>query len=132
MEEAPAQPVEGEHRLILASRVEDTPVYNRSGERIGHIADLSIDRVSGQVIYAIMSFGGFLGLGKQYHPLPWAMLEYDPDQGGYIVALDRQALESAPSYDVEELRQFGGDSHAVDHALLYEYYGRYGMPAPFF
>lgn len=132
MEESPAQPVDGEHKLILASRVEDTSVYNRDGERIGHIADLSIDRVSGQVIYAIMSFGGFLGIGKQYHPLPWSMLDYEPEQGGYIVSLDKQALENAPSYDVEELRRFGGDSYAIDQAQLYEYYGRYGMPAPFF
>ena len=87
------------HPLILASRVEDAPVYNRAGERMGHVADLSIDKVSGRVIYAIMSFGGFLGMGESYHPLPWATLTYDTSQDGYVVDLDKQKLEGAPTYD---------------------------------
>lgn len=66
---------EESHRMILASRVEHAPAFNQPGEQIGHIADLSIDRRSGQVVYALMSFGGFLGIGKRFHPVPWQALK---------------------------------------------------------
>jgi len=87
---------ETSHRLILGSRVDGTPVFNKAGDRIGHVDDLSIERVSGKVVYAIMSFGGFLGIGERFHPIPWSLLDYDREQGGYIVPLDRAALEGAP------------------------------------
>jgi hypothetical protein len=61
-----------------------------------------IDKPSGKVAYAIMSFGGFLGMGNQYHPLPWSVLKYDTNRGGYVVRLDKQKLERAPAYDVGE------------------------------
>ena len=116
-----------DHKLILASRVEDTHVYNNAGERIGHIDDLSIDRRGGNVVYAIMSFGGFLGIGKRFHPLPWSLLDYDPQQGGYVVSLDEQALRDAPHYDEEELGRLGGALHDDYRLQLNDYYGRYGF-----
>jgi hypothetical protein len=112
--------------LILASRVTDTPVFNKTGERIGHIDDLSINRISGQVIYAIMSFGGFLGIGEKFHPLPWSILDYDPEQGGYVVPLDKAALEAAPTYDRYELAELGGPSHQTYGEQIFGYYGPYG------
>lgn len=115
-----------DHSLILASRVTDTPVFSKAGERIGHIDDLSINRVSGQVIYAIMSFGGFLRIGEKLHPLPWSILDYDPDQGGYVVPLDRAALEAAPTYDRYELAELGGPSHQTYGERVFGYYGPYG------
>ena len=120
--------IQAEHKLILASRVEHTPVFNRDGEEIGHIADLSIDRHDGQVVYAIMSFGGFLGIGKKFHPLPWSVLEYHPEKGGYIVALDKAALAEAPHYDADELRELGGEKREQYREIILEHYGRYGMP----
>ena len=116
-----------ETRLILASRVEHTPVFNRAGERIGHIADLSIDRVTGEVVYAIMSFGGFLGIGRRFHPLPWSLLTYAPLEGGYVVQLDKQALADAPHYDVDELRELGGPTHP-GYGRVVDYYGTFGAP----
>lgn len=116
-----------ETRLILASRVEHTPVFNREGENIGHIADLSIDRVVGEVVYAIMSFGGFLGIGRRFHPLPWSLLTYAPDQGGYVVSLDKQVLADAPHYDGDELRGLGGPTHPA-HGRIVDYYGLVGTP----
>ncbi len=86
------------HDMIAASKVEGTYVYNLQGEHLGHIYDTMIEKRSGQIAYAVMSFGGFLGIGEQYHPLPWSMLEYDPAMGGYRVDLDRDVLEGAPSY----------------------------------
>lgn len=85
--------------LIAASKVEGTNVYNRQGESLGSVYDVMLDKRSGKVAYAVMSFGGFLGMGESYHPLPWSILEYDESQGGYIVDLNKDDLEGAPSYD---------------------------------
>jgi len=118
-----------DHALILSSRVNKTPVFNKVGERIGHIDDLSIEKVSGKVVYAIISFGGFLGIGEKLHPLPWSLLDYDPDKMGYVVPLDRDALESAPHYDRYELGELGGPSHLSYGEQIFGYYGPYGtMP----
>jgi hypothetical protein len=117
------------HSLILGSRVNGTPVFDKAGERIGHIDDLSIERVSGEVIYAILSFGGFLGIGEKYHPLPWSMLDYDPQKGGYVVALDKAALKDAPYYDLFELEELGGPRREAYGERIFGYYGPYGgMP----
>jgi hypothetical protein len=116
------------HPRILASRVEHTPAFNRAGEHIGHIADLSIDRRSGQVVYALMSFGGFLGIGKRFHPVPWQTLRYEPALAGYIVPLTKDDLKGAPHYDADELRELGGAREDPFGAHVLEYYGRYGPP----
>jgi sporulation protein YlmC with PRC-barrel domain len=89
---------------ISADRVEGTDVYNTGGEHLGSIDDLILDKVSGKVIYAVMSFGGFLGIGEKYHPVPWSMLNYSDDKDGYVVPLDRSQLEKAPAYNRDELR----------------------------
>jgi sporulation protein YlmC with PRC-barrel domain len=85
-------------RLIAASQVNGTTVYNPVGEKLGSIYDVMLEKQSGQAEYAIMSFGGFLGIGDMYHPLPWNVLKYDTAQEGYVVNLDRERLEGAPVY----------------------------------
>ncbi len=85
--------------LIAAEKVKGTDVYNRAGEKLGSVEDIMIDKVSGRAIYAVMSFGGFLGMGEKRHPLPWATLKYDTQKGGYVVNLDKKQLEGAPNYD---------------------------------
>jgi hypothetical protein len=90
--------------LIAAQQVTGSTVYNGKGEKLGHIADIMIDKVSGRAIYAIMSFGGFLGMGEKQHPLPWATLHYDERMGGYVVKLDRKTLEAAPSYQPDDFK----------------------------
>ena len=90
-------------RLIAASKVNGTSVYNHVGEKVGSIYDVMIDKSSGKTAYAIMSFGGFLGMGNSYHPLPWHQLTYDERQGGYVVNIDRSRLEGAPSYAVDDM-----------------------------
>ena len=89
-------------RLIASNKVEGTAVYNRQGERLGSVYNFMVDKMSGQVAYAVMSFGGFLGIGDSYHPLPWKSLTYDTTAGGYVVDLDRSRLEGAPSYKADE------------------------------
>ncbi len=85
--------------LIAAEKVNGTSVYNRAGEKLGIVDDIMIDKVTGRAIYAVMSFGGFLGMGEKYHPLPWSTLNYDAVQGGYVVNIDKNILEGAPNYD---------------------------------
>src|SRR5215204_6666007 len=88
--------------LIASNKVEGTAVYNRQGERLGTVYNFMVDKRSGQVAYAVMSFGGFLGMGGSYHPLPWRALTYDTNQGGYVVDLDKDRLSKAPSYSASE------------------------------
>lgn len=88
--------------LIASNKVEGTAVYNRQGERLGTVYNFMVDKRSGQVRYAVMSFGGLFGMGGSYHPLPWNVLTYDIDKGGYVVDLDKQMLEKAPSYRAGE------------------------------
>ena len=117
------------HSLITTDRVNGTPVFNLAGERIGHIDNLSINKTSGQVIYALLSFGGFLGMGERFHPLPWNVLDYDPAKEGYVVPLEKAQLDTAPSYTKDELEAFGaGDQSYRDR--LFDFYGPYGA-APY-
>lgn len=98
--------------LIAASKVEGTNVYNRRGESLGSIYDVMLDKRSGRVAYAVMSFGGFLGMGERYHPLPWAVLDYDERQSGYVVDLDKKRLENAPSFGVNETPDWANRDYA--------------------
>ena len=118
--------VETDHPLILSSRVTGTPVYDRAGTRLGHVDDLSIEKVSGRAIYAIMSFGGFLGIGERFHPVPWALLDYDVELGGFTVPLEPAALKNAPSYDLAQVRELGGPDYRTYGDTIYGYYGTYG------
>jgi hypothetical protein len=95
-------PVDETDRLIASNKVEGTPVYNRQGEHLGEVYNFMVDKYSGKVAYAVMSFGGFLGIGESYHPLPWKALDYDTSMGGFVVDLDRSQLEGAPRYGRDE------------------------------
>jgi sporulation protein YlmC with PRC-barrel domain len=108
-------------RLIAASKVNGTNVYNRAGEKLGSVYDVMLDKRSGKADYAIMSFGGFLGIGDSYHPLPWDQLTYDTNMGGYVVNLDRARLEGAPSYATSDTTAWDDPEYG---RRVNEYYGR--------
>lgn len=112
------------HDLILSSRVTGASVVNAAGDRIGHVEDLSIHKRSGEVIYAIVAFGGFLGIGERWHPVPWSLLDYQPGKGGYVVPLEKADLEKAPSLSRAELEELGAGD--LWRARLFDYYGPYG------
>jgi len=82
--------------LIAGGKVAGTKVYSLEGEHIGRIEDVMLDKPTGRVAYAVLSFGGFMGLGSKHYPLPWDMLRYDTTLGGYVVKLDRSRLDDAP------------------------------------
>lgn len=106
--------------LISADKVEGTPVYNRGGEKLGTVDSIMIDKRGGNVAYAVMSFGGFLGIGEKYHPLPWSVLDYDVSQGGYVVDLDRDVLEGAPTIDSSEDFDWADETWG---RRVHDYYG---------
>ena len=104
-----ARPPGEPEELILASAVLRKPIYDRSGEKMGHVEDIAIFKRSGRAPYAITSIGGFLGLGERYHPIPWEALTYDLDLGGYVVRLSHDELRAAPTYEKEQLSDIGED-----------------------
>ena len=107
-------------QLIAASKVNGTAVYNPDGERLGSIYDVMLEKISGKAAYAIMSFGGFLGIGDRYHPLPWRALTYDPGMGGYVVEIDKSRLENAPSYAANETTAWDDPAYG---RRVNDYYG---------
>ncbi|HEX5455219.1 MAG TPA: PRC-barrel domain-containing protein [Stellaceae bacterium] len=91
------------NRLISSEKVDGTAVYNRDGDRLGTVHHLMLDKYTGRVEYSVMSFGGFLGIGESYHPLPWRSLTYDERMGGYVCDVDRSRLERAPRYTASNM-----------------------------
>jgi len=88
--------------LIGSDKVEGTDVYGRDEEKIGSIERVMIDKFSGKVAYAVVSYGGFLGIGDDHYPTPWASLKYDTRLGGYVVGITANQLEGAPKYGRED------------------------------
>ena len=107
------------HDLISSNRVEGTAVYNNAGEKLGSIDHLMIDKLSGQVRYAVLEFGGFLGMGSDRYPLPWDALKYDTSKEGYVVPLDKARLKNAPRYPQDEVPDYTNDYGRRVH----NYYG---------
>jgi sporulation protein YlmC with PRC-barrel domain len=91
-----------EHRLISSNRIEGTPVFDRHGKKIGSVHSVMIEKQSGQVAYAVLTFGGFLGVGSRAYPLPWSMLTYEREQHGYCVELRYEDVESAPYMTLDQ------------------------------
>lgn len=90
------------YSLIASDKVEGTAVYGPDGDKIGSIENVMIDKLGGKVAYAVLTFGGFLGMGNDYYPLPWASLKYDENLGGYLVNITRELLENAPKFSDED------------------------------
>lgn len=90
------------HELISSSLVEGTPVVNMRSEKLGSVHSLMIHKQTGQVAYAILSFGGFLGIGGRVRPIPWAKLSYDAGLHVYRVALSREQLEQGPTLHLDD------------------------------
>src|SRR5512136_695442 len=90
------------HSLIGSDKVEGTAVYRSNGDKVGTIERVMIDKISGKVAYAVMSFGGFMGIGQDYYPLPWSLLTYNPGLGGYEVNIREEKLRGAPKYSPRE------------------------------
>ena len=106
-------------RLIASSKVEGTAVYNPQGEKLGSVSHFMVGKRNGRVEYAVMSFGGLFGMGGDFYPLPWDVLTYDTDKGGYVVDLTREQIEGAPSYARDQEPDWNRDYGT----RVYSYYG---------
>ena len=84
--------------LIGSDKVEGTAVYGADDTKIGSIERVMIDKMSGKVSYAVLSFGGFLGIGDEHYPLPWQSLKYDTSLGGYRTGITETQLQGAPKF----------------------------------
>ena len=93
--------------------------YNANGDKLGSIGDVVIDKVSGQVRYAALEFGGFLGVGTDRYPIPWSMLKYDTGLDGYVVPLKKEQLEKAPRYTHTSMPEYNDEYGRK----VYDYYG---------
>ena len=109
-----------DHKLISADKVIGTAVYNGQGDRLGTIDAVMLNKRSGRVAYAVMSFGGFLGIGERYHPLPWDTLSYDEDKGGYNLDRTNDQLKGGPSYSRDELQHL---DYGQEGSRIRGYYG---------
>ena len=98
----------GHTTAILASKVKGTAVYNDAGDKIGTVEDIVLDKQSNQIMFAALGFGGFVGIGEKYYPVPWSMLDFDEDKGGYVVPLDKDRIKNAPAYDLKDLTKHDG------------------------
>jgi sporulation protein YlmC with PRC-barrel domain len=84
--------------MIGSDKVEGTAVYGRDEEKIGTVERVMIDKMSGKVAYAVIGYGGFLGIGDDHYPTPWSSLKYDTRLGGYVVGITADLLNNAPHY----------------------------------
>jgi hypothetical protein len=106
--------------LIGSDKVEGTAVYGPNDQKIGSIERVMIDKKSGRVSYAVLSFGGFLGIGDDHYPLPWQSLKYDTALGGYRTGVTEKQLEAAPRYGNDNSWNWADESRARS---VSDYYG---------
>lgn len=109
----------GHTAAIPASKVIGTTVYNSTGDDIGTIEDVMLDKMSNGIMFAVIGFGGFLGVGEKYHAIPWSALDYQTDKGGYVVPFTKEQLKAAPAYSINDLT---GDDGQSARDASYEYY----------
>ncbi|PPJ47955.1 photosystem reaction center subunit H [Rhizobium sp. KAs_5_22] len=104
--------------LIASDKVDGTAVYGVDGERIGSVKRIILEKRGGRVAYAVLSFGGFLGIGDDYYPLPWEKLTYDETVDGYRIDLTKKQIEGAP-----RLADDNGDWYRDNGRNVYDFYG---------
>jgi PRC-barrel domain len=106
--------------LIESDRVEGATVYDPQGNNIGSIKRLMIEKISGRVAYAVMSFGGFLGIGEEEHSIPWDKLTYDTSLGGYRTDITEEQLRGAPAFSRDRNYDW---SNREKERELHDYWG---------
>ncbi|MEJ0025771.1 MAG: PRC-barrel domain-containing protein [Rhizomicrobium sp.] len=113
--------VSGHTSAILASKVKGTSVYDQAGDKIGHVEDIVLDKQSDRIMFAALGQGGVLGLGEKFFPVPWSMLGYSKDMGGYVVPVAQDVISKAPTYRLEDLTKNDGDFGKIRESS-YDYF----------
>jgi sporulation protein YlmC with PRC-barrel domain len=109
----------GHTAAIRAKKVIGTNVKDPSGRKIGQIEDVVLDKGSNSIMFAVVGFGGFLGMAEKFHPIPWSSLDYDEGESSYVVGYTKEQLQAAPAGSIDELTRDDGVSYR-DRA--YDYY----------
>jgi sporulation protein YlmC with PRC-barrel domain len=109
----------GHTTAIRASRVIGTDVKDSMGEVIGKVEDLILDKTDNAIMFAVVGFGGVLGVGEKFHPVPWSALDFEPVEGAYVVPFSKEQLKKAPADTIKELTKDDG-TFARDKS--YDYY----------
>jgi sporulation protein YlmC with PRC-barrel domain len=110
----------GHTSAIRSKKVIGTTVKDMNGQTIGEVEDVVLDKMSNNIMFAVISFGGFLGIGEKYHPIPWAALDYVPNEDAYVVKYTEDQLRAAPCDTIDELTRDDGVSY---RDRSYDYYG---------
>jgi sporulation protein YlmC with PRC-barrel domain len=111
--------VSGHTSAVRAKKVLGTKVSDTAGNKIGQIEDVILDKQSNSILFAVVGFGGFLGMAEKYHPIPWSSLDFDPEENAYVVSFTREQLEAAPAGSIEELTR---DDGMLFRDRTYDYY----------
>jgi sporulation protein YlmC with PRC-barrel domain len=111
--------VSGHTAAIRAKTVSGTSVIDASGKKIGEVEDIVLDKLSNSIMFAVVSFGGFLGIGEKYHPIPWSSLKYDKSKDSYVVNFTKDQLQAAPAASLDELTRGDGQ---VFRDKAFDYY----------
>ena len=111
--------VSGHTSAIRAKKVLGTKVTDPSGNKIGQIEDVILDKNSNSILFAVVGFGGFLGIAEKYHPIPWSALYFDPAEGSYSISYTKEQLQAAPSGSIDELTR---DDGLAFRDRTYDYY----------
>ena len=109
----------GHTTAIRASRVIGTAVKDSAGATIGKIEDVILDKTDNAVMFAVVGFGGLLGMGEKFHPLPWSVLNYDEDESAYVVPYSAEELKAAPAETIKDLTKNDG---SILRDRTYNYY----------
>ena len=110
----------GHTEVIRAKKVIGTSVKNSAGEKIGQVEDIVLDKLSNNIVYAVIGFGGFLGMNEKYHPVPWSALDYDEAEDSYVVPFTKEQLQAAPADSLDMLTK--GDGVGTYRTKVQDYY----------
>jgi hypothetical protein len=114
--------VHPDRSMISSEDVEGTEVYGTGDENVGEIDHLMIDKVTGRVTYAVMSFGGFMGLGHSHYPIPWKALSYDPSLGGFRTSVTEKQLRDAPEFSDDSFGDRDWETRTHQHYGVQPYW----------
>ena len=110
----------GHTQVIRSKKVYGTSVKNSAGEKTGQVEDIVLDKLSNNIVYAVVGFGGFLGMNEKYHPVPWSALDYVESEDSYVVPFSKDELKNAPADSLDKLTR--GDGTAAYSASVKSYY----------
>ena len=91
---------------VKASEITGTKVKNMTGENLGEIKEIVIDKTLGKISYLVLEFGGFMSFGNKFFAMPWNLFTYDKQDGTYILKLDKERLKNSPGFDKDNWPNF--------------------------